>query len=310
MNDIPSDLFEHPVDVLRAAIECANSNKHCALAIVTSTVGGAVRDRGALMMIDEGGRTFGYLSGGCIDSDVALRAKQAMDKSAAVDLTYGTGSPFIDIRLPCGGAITLKIVPHPDVDKMRTIVNSLDARRPIYAQLIHGHLQSTDASLEAFLYRPKLKLRLVGKGTDLRAMATIAHASGYEVEVWSPDIECLEAFHSSESIRAVKLDSPAHLPSLDDDAHTAFVLMFHDVDWETALLSHALEGNAFYVGAVGSRETQKRRIEALEKSGLSSDAIARVRGPIGLVPSMRDASMLAISVLSEVVACFQHGASS
>tara|TARA_R110001606_G_scaffold262838_1_gene411448 strand:+ start:114 stop:380 length:267 start_codon:yes stop_codon:yes gene_type:complete len=80
--------------------------------------------------------------------------------------------------------------------------------------------------------------------------------------------------------------------------------MFHDVHWETALLKQALDGPAFFIGAVGSAKTHAKRCESLRQAGTSEHDIKRIRGPIGLVPSMRDASMLAISTLAEIVDAF------
>lgn len=100
------------------------------------------------------------------------------------------------------------------------------------------------------------------------------------------------------------MQTPAALPGLKDDAWTAFILMFHDGDWETSLLQQALSGPAFYIGAVGSPRTHKTRCEALVDAGSASHDIDRIHGPVGLVPSMRDASMLAISTLAEIVDAF------
>ena len=45
-----------------------------------------------------------------------------------------------------------------------------------------------------------------------------------------------------------------------------------------------------------------KREQALEELGVNRKGIARIHGPIGLIPSARDSRTLAISVLSEVVA--------
>jgi len=80
--------------------------------------------------------------------------------------------------------------------------------------------------------------------------------------------------------------------------------MMHDHDWEPALLAQALTGDAFYIGAVGSPHTHVKRAALLKASGLHDNDIARIKGPIGLVPSLRDASMLAVSTLAEIIEAF------
>ena len=97
------------------------------------------------------------------------------------------------------------------------------------------------------------------------------------------------------------LTNPAAPPPQHDDAWSAVILMFHDHDWETALLTQALVSDAFYIGAMGSERTHDLRCAALKGAGLSTEDISRIKGPIGLIPSMRDANLLALSTLADIV---------
>lgn len=95
------------------------------------------------------------------------------------------------------------------------------------------------------------------------------------------------------------------LSDLRAGADTAGVC--HDHEYEPAILQRMLATPAFYIGAQGSRAIQTARLAQLKANGVSTDELARLRGPIGLIPSSRDPKSLAISVLSEVVG--EHGAS-
>src|SRR3546814_12810688 len=53
--------------------------------------------------------SWGFLSGGCIESDVARNGRAVIRDGRVRTLVYGKGSPFIDIRLPCGGRIDVAI---------------------------------------------------------------------------------------------------------------------------------------------------------------------------------------------------------
>jgi xanthine dehydrogenase accessory factor len=78
------------------------------------------------------------------------------------------------------------------------------------------------------------------------------------------------------------------------------VLLFHDHDWETALLGAALGTHAFFIGALGSKNTHRARCQRLMDSGVSDPVISRIQGPIGLFGPTRDATSLAISVLAQI----------
>ena len=296
--------YEHPFDVMQKALSERLSGNPCALAVITNAEGGAVRAPGAMMLIGDDTTSYGYLSGGCIDSDVCLRASQSLTTGKAEYLRYGQGSPFLDIRLPCGGAIELSILPFPDIAELQKAVETLQARRAVEIAIERGEFcvtSSAKTARQSFIIRPKLSLRIAGRGIEPVALARLASAGGINVEVWSPDTECFQLVSCIPHTKTRSLTSPANLPEAKDDVDTAFVLLFHDEEWEHALLKNALSGPAFYIGAVGSKKTHHRRCQNLKDAGVTDRNIDRIRGPIGLIPSMRNASTLAISTLAEIV---------
>ena len=286
--------LEHVQDVFRVALDHLTAGEPGAIAVITGTSGGAVRAPGAVMFVSAQGTRHGYLSGGCIDADVALEAVRAIETGTPVQKAYGEGSGVLDLPLPCGGRIDVTITPLSDRTVIDRCLAELDARRPARypADFVRG------AVGPFFTAVPKLRIRMAGKGADLTALAKLAVAAGHELRVQTPDQVTSDDL-SAAGIAHERLTSARSVSAPGDDAFTAFVLMFHDPDWETPLLLQALRGPAFYIGAVGSAAAQVRRLGALQRAG--ADDAARVRGPIGLVPSTRNASDLAISALAEII---------
>ncbi|MGB3167116.1 MAG: XdhC family protein, partial [Alteraurantiacibacter sp.] len=87
---------------------------------------------------------------------------------------------------------------------------------------------------------------------------------------------------------------------------TAVLLLFHDHEWERAILAHALKSNAFYVGAQGGENARMARFFSLTSNGICETDIARVRSPIGLIPGCKLPSSLALSALAEIVGEYEH----
>lgn len=288
--------FEHAEDVLSQFLAW-HASDGAALVMITGTHGGAVRDVGALMAVSATGAVAGYISGGCIDADVALQAMRALEIGQSRSLRYGAGSPFTDLPLPCGGAIELIIDPAPDIAAITACRERLQARKP-------AHLCLSAANGFKARYTPKLRLRIAGRGADCLALARLASASGIETVLQLRDGEDISHARQEGFEDAEALETPTALPANCDDPFTAFVLMFHDTDWEVPLLQQALDGAAFYVGAVGSARTHQRRTQQLLASGVAQPAVNRIRGPIGLIGSMRDASMLAVSAMAEIVEAY------
>ncbi|MCR9077970.1 MAG: NTP transferase domain-containing protein [Hyphomonadaceae bacterium] len=307
---------EHAEDVLSRLSDWIATAQKCALVFVTATEGGAVRAPGALLAVGEQ-TSIGYISGGCIDADVELQARQACAKGESRALRYGAGSPFVDLPLPCGGAIEVFIACNPDITSIMSARDRLISRQE--AELI----VRTDGTIvlgsdierpahgdHVFTYCPKLRLRIAGRGADALALARVSDAAGYATHLQLVDDEDLENASAAGLPSLERLSTPAAISANTDDAWTAFVLLFHDQDWEVPLLQQAVRGPAFYVGAVGSRRTHANRCDALKTAGCSAEEIAAIHGPIGLVPSLRDASMLAISTLAEIVGSFPARSSS
>lgn len=307
---------EHPVDVLSQITAWQRADDACALIIVTKIEGGGVRARGALMAVSEN-RSIGYLSGGCIDADAVFQAHEALQDGSPRALRYGAGSPFVDLPLPCGGAIEVLIIPNPDIAVMRDAASALQNRRAVDVFVFADGLISLHSDkmpgaevAHVFHYEPKLTFRIAGRGTDALAFAKLANAGGYDTRLQLVDDDDVDAADALGFAQIEKLDTPSALPAVSDDPWTAFVLLFHQRDWEIPLLKQALAGEAFYVGAVGSRRTHANRCDALRDDGISETDIARIKGPIGLVPALRDASMVAVSALAEIIQAFQERSSS
>ena len=92
---------------------------------------------------------------------------------------------------------------------------------------------------------------------------------------------------------------------LTADAWTAVLLLFHDHEWEVPLLDWALGTPAFYIGAQGGAPAREERLERLRAAGHAAAELARITSPVGLLPAERDPSVLALSVLADVVGAYE-----
>ncbi len=86
------------------------------------------------------------------------------------------------------------------------------------------------------------------------------------------------------------------------DHQTAIVVLTHDDKFDEPALIGALETEAFYIGALGSRRNQERRRERLLEAGVSEDKLARIMGPCGLDVGADTQEETALSILAEILA--------
>jgi xanthine dehydrogenase accessory factor len=83
---------------------------------------------------------------------------------------------------------------------------------------------------------------------------------------------------------------------------TAVAMLTHDPKIDDPALKIVLASRAFYVGALGSRATQAKRLGRLREAGLSDERLARLRGPIGLKIGANSPEEIALAVMAEIVA--------
>lgn len=274
------------------------------IAVVTGVEGPHYRAPGAFMAFPAAGGAVGQLSSGCIEADLALHAAEVAASGRVRRLRYGQGSPFVDLALPCGGGLDVALVPVPDPAPVGAALARRAARRPALLRLSEDGLALDDTGTAAgFALRlvPPVQCLTAGAGVEALVFAALAAAAGHPVRLATPDPATARAA-AARGVPVTMLVPGATGLGADPDPWTAVVLFFHDHDREPPLLAHALRSPAFYVGAQGSLRTHRARVAALAALGVPDDAIARLRGPIGLIPSARDPQVLAVSVLAEILA--------
>ncbi len=274
-----------PVDALSLIDRGAREGVPGVLVTLIAIEGSSSRSIGTQMAVLADGRQVGSFSGGCIERAIATEALEVLASGQPRTVRYGVGSPYIDVRLPCGGGIDLLFTPQPNRALVTEALARLARRTP--AQLQLGTYVQT--------YAPALRLIALGHGEDLMALVRLARGYGVDVTAFAP----MQNGVLDEGV--LPLITRTHLPLIDSDPWSAIVFAFHDRDWEETLLPHALALPAFYYGAVGSRRTHHARIERLQSAGVAPHRIDALRGSIGLIPGARNPATLALSILAELV---------
>lgn len=266
------------------------------------------RALGAQFAADGAGATAGDMTGGCLDATLATECASARGSRERRVVRYGQGSPFIDIRLPCGGGLDILIDPFPSAEHCAMAVASLRERQPVsMAFPLPGALSPMELrpwkpeerscldqgeGIFHRVYYPVLRVVVLGDSPEAKALVRLCAFHRLEVQQVKPaGADCPDGLFLGQVPQDVKVDR-----------WTAVVLMFHDHDWELPIIEWALQTSAFYIGALGGKRTAANRKALLETQGYDDVALCRVEGPIGLFAPARDADTVALSVLTDLVA--------
>ncbi len=318
-------------DVTAALLDWKLSESGGVLVTLVGIDGASPRPLGSQMAVNDRGDFVGQISSDCAEAAIAREALRALEEGRARTVRYGRGSKYLDVRLPCGSGLDIHFDPGVPVDVLAAMDTARRARYPIALRLPwQGGTDSIDRPayrLEHFEhvagaapdrllerdgtgfvrpYLPQTRVVIAGRGTYASALIGFAHALGWETCLATPD-EALIEQHAHQCRTTMRLTRAADFDATLIDPWTATVLLFHDHAWEPAILARALRADGFYVGALGSRQTHRRRREALAALGIDADKSKAIRGPVGLDISARTPPEIALSIAAEIIAARNGG---
>ena len=282
------------------------------LVLVTDTEGASYRDIGTFMAIGVDGTRIGSVSSGCIEDDIAAHAEQAIVTGQTQTLRYGLGSPFFDLRLPCGGGLSIVVIPNPDETVLARALHKTSDRIPatLSFDFLTGEINLVNetllvvnaSSMETFKVTllPDQVVYVFGQGAEARSFAQLSSAAGYQVRLFTKE-ENIENILGVKHIRITDFDE---FKFPEADPWTAICLFFHDHENEAKILSNYLGSLAALIGVQGSQKSRGTLLMELQRLGVSKTHIDKLSHKFGLIPKCRDPQTLAISVLAHVATAF------
>jgi len=311
-------------DVLEQLEGWLAKGERAALATVVETRRSAPRPLGSRLAISESGLLYGSVSGGCVEADVALQAREVIASGEPLLLPYGIADEDArSVGLPCGGEIDVFVAPAPDRDLIAQLRRAVEeGARGRLTTVVAGsgagemriELDGGETAEHPALVReegvtlfveplgPPLLLLIIGAVDLAEALSRIASQLGWRTAVADPRRSLLTAERLPSAGSLIDGWPEDALARVGTDEQTAVLVLAHDDKIDIPALSWALRSDAFYVGALGSRRTQAKRRERLSEEGLSDAELARLSGPAGLDIGGDTVEETALSILAEIVA--------
>jgi xanthine dehydrogenase accessory factor len=318
------------VMVLRTLRDWRQAGQRALLATVVRTWGSSPRPVGSIMALREDGTVVGSVSGGCIEDDLIYQYTQAyaagQTGGAAVQgkaipsgppafIKYGVSADEAHrFGLPCGGTLELLLEFDPSAADLATLVSALEAGQLMQRQVslkdgtVSQSLSAAPSELSVTAtelvntFGPEYRMLLIGAGQLTEYLATMALFSGFAVTVCDPREEYRSAWSVAGAV--VLSDMPDDVVNaFKPDRRSCVIALTHDPKLDDLALLEALNTEAFYIGAIGSRRNNEARHQRMaEHFELSESTLARLRGPIGIYIGSKTPSEIAVSVMAEVLA--------
>jgi xanthine dehydrogenase accessory factor len=292
-----------------------------ALATVVATRRSAPRPVGSKLAVSETGELAGSVSGGCVENEVYGAARDVLDGAPPRLLSYGISDDLaLSVGLPCGGEIDV-FVQEPDPGVLERVLDVVAAneRAVVLTDLETGaqelvrdgdeleRRRSTLVDLEgrklfADVYGPPPRLLVFGAVDTAEALCRAAKGLGWRTIVADARGKFATRDRVPSADELIVAWPEEVLAQVEPDSATAVVVLTHDDRFDVPALAGALAGEAFYVGALGSRRNQARRRERLLEAGVPEEAIDRIAGPAGLDIGAETPTETGLSILAEILA--------
>jgi xanthine dehydrogenase accessory factor len=251
-----------PKSVYREIDEALERGEAVALVTILKTEGSTPQKAGAKMVVGRDGRLRGTVGGGCVESDIFWRARQAIEKRRAEILSFDYNADEEENGLICGGKITVFIEP----------------------------------------VLPAPRVFVVGAGHIAQPVSQIAKIAGFEVVVLDDRIKYAhrDRFPEADLVEAGPIAELASKFTYGDNSYVVIVTRGHTTD-EEALRSF-IQYDLAYLGLIGSVTKIEKIFARLERDGVSREKLDRVHSPMGLDLGGNAPGEIAVSIVAEMLA--------
>ena len=305
-------------DIYTPTSNWLKKNEKVALATVISTWGSSPRQVGGQMAINLHGEIIGSVSGGCVESSVISEAKISIKDRKIKIKDYGISDNMAwEVGLACGGELKILIQPLEPRDKIvlqvakkinkripiTLMVNLNDGKRTIVEadKKQFSQISYLDKEKNIFYHSisPKPRLFVVGAVHIAQSLVNLAKICGYEVIVIDPR----EHFANKKRFSKCTIinewpDTALKKFQVNQSCH--LVTLTHDPKIDDPALIEALNSDIGYIGSLGSKRTQEKRLERLSAEGFNKRELTKIHGPIGLDIYSKTPEEISISILAEL----------
>ena len=313
----------------RSIVERWQQGNAAALVTLVRVEGSSYRRPGARLLVSSDGNTVGAISGGCLEAEVAKKARWAARTGAIVERfsTVFDDTSDIPYGLGCGGTLDLLIEPTNTSEaaallkamreslagQRRNVVtwlpeNKQPLRRAVYDESGNTLFESPGTSLHNLVFdewlEPPQRLLLFGAGNDAQPMTQLASLLGWRTIVLDGRAQLARAdrFPAADAVIASN-NLGGILPRRED----AVVIMAHSYEQDRSWLTTLLPYQPRYLGLLGSRHRSALLVsEAAAALGWPLDqACQNLFAPVGLDLGGDGAEAIALATIAEIQACCQ-----
>jgi xanthine dehydrogenase accessory factor len=325
------------MDIFEVIANYLEQDKPGILATIIGRSGSTPQGIGAKVFIDDKGRIYGTIGGGCVEAEVLQEARKMNADETKVIHYVMNNTDVADQGMVCGGNVDIFLEPvkplHKELYKellsrinnsINTIVITNTGKGNFSKSLLSTdgsifgdkiNLPSTDLLQErldekqlifaegllAERIRRTNRIFIYGAGHISQFIARFSKTIGFEVTVIDDRISFANKERFPEADRVIAGYFTDVIQELDLNSSDFHVIVTRGHRNDAEVLEEVLKKPSFYIGMIGSKRKTKLVFEYLKSKGFGEDDIKRVHAPIGFDIGAVTPQEIAISIAAELV---------
>ena len=312
------------------------------LASIIETQHSSYRKAGAMMFINSQGKSYGLLSGGCLEADLMRQAQKCWHKNTNITVCYDMQDDSDiawQLGIGCGGLVKVLLQPiHRDNDYLDlvTLKSQLDNRNPCFYHIDNFNSESSSSTIEQssvqkpyqannqvlstpvsaleplIAIKPAPALVIFGGGLDAQPLVKMANTLGWYICLVDSRTAYARAAYFKEADVVINQDYTELEQSLMLPKADAVVIMHHNVSLDARALqlinSQVNLAEASYLGLLGP---QHRTEQVLEQAGMNTADLPnklmnKLANPIGFDLGGELPESIALAILSQAHAAVEQ----
>jgi xanthine dehydrogenase accessory factor len=244
--------------------------------------------------------------------------------------TYGIADDeAFDVGLPCGGTVHV-FVDELDSTLLQPLRDAIRREEPVAIEVtvygaeigakrlvtledscvgaellargVTGLVEVSGEQVFVASFAPRPNMYVFGAVDHAAAVAEVARFLGYRVTVCDARAKFVTRERFPHVDELVVEWPDRFLSSAPVDERTAICVLTHDHKFDIPLLAVALNTDAGYIGAMGSRRTTQERERRLREEGVSEEQLDRIHAPIGFDIGAQGPEEVAVAIGAQLVA--------
>lgn len=271
-----------------------------ALVTVLSTEGSSYSKAGHPLLVSDTGDVAGLLSGGCLETDLVARCREAIrdGRPRLVDYDLRDDDWLFGLGVGCEGVMRVLLYPMSAATEYEPIASARQRLRD--REFVDLDICAGERLFHVRWVRPANVL-VLGAGTDAMPLLQLCRSLGWRVTVVDHRPAWIDRVESAGTVTFMHVTARTLARDVDLQRFDAAIVKSHDLETDRNYLGQLAQSDVGFIGLLGPPQRRDRILEELADAALLE---GRLRSPVGMKIGGRGPAAIALEIAAELQSYF------